>query len=267
MMRTMNNMRKYGNGSSTTSKIVELAYKGTAVLDNWTKAVTFDAVYQSRLDEGYSDEEAVRLAVRAVQDTQPASSAREMTAFNRMRGFPKLALFQFMNALAPVFNVGVVDVARNLRHPSWNGIKAAAWSALGAGLAIGFAGFIKGALSGDWPTGDERPDGDTDDWDRWTVDTELENLLNSVPIWNSILVHLYRGYRGNKQYRSTNRVTEPFEAASKAISSLWGSEDEEEDKGFDWDSAFKAMSLLGVPIPYSGGRQIMQWLGAFDDID
>ena len=107
-LRTISNMRKYGAKKGRIGRIMakyyNAAYAGTAALDRWTKALVFDIVYNSRKDDGMSEDDAVRMAIRAVQDTQPASNAREMTAFNRSRGLAKAIFFQFMNALAPIYN-------------------------------------------------------------------------------------------------------------------------------------------------------------------
>lgn len=94
------------NGSGIMATISGAAYKGMAEFDRAAKAVVFDMAYHSRLDEGYSQEEAVRLAIRAVQDTQPASSRREMSNLDRSYGWTKLLFTQFMGTLAPIYNMG-----------------------------------------------------------------------------------------------------------------------------------------------------------------
>ena len=120
-------------------------------------------------------------------------------------------------------------------------------------------GFIKDALKGNLPTGEERDDGGTDNWLRWGLDTEIQNLLNTIPLLNSGLVEWYNRARGNKVYRASNRVLEPFDAAAKTLRSL-GSEE-----GLDWDNAVKAASTFGLPVPYSAAKTLFKWLGLIDD--
>ncbi len=242
------------------------AYAGVQLFDRVTKAIVFDAAYQSNIDKGYSHEEAVRLAIRVVQDTQPASSAREMTRINReSRGLTKLMFTQFMNALAPVFNVAVVDVYRNVTSGTWNGIAKAFWSITGAALAIGFGGFIKDAMSGRLPTYQELPNGTTDDWEKWFADTEFENFLNMIPIFNIAATSLYRYYTGQKGYRGSDKISEPFEAAAKAIGKAFSGDKEKGSKGMPFEDAVKAVSLLVGGVPFSGLRQLMRVFGFVED--
>ena len=253
MLRTLNNIYKYGGDAGRIkAKYIEWAYKGAAFVDRWTKAIVFDAVYNSLKEQWKSENDAIRLAIRAVQDIQPTSNAREMTGFNRSRVSTKAIFSQFMNALAPIYNAAVFDVARNIASPTWNNTKAAAWTMLGVGMTFVLGGLIKDGMKGRLPTCEERPDGYSDNWERWFIDTENENLLNTIPILNSAFVEWYRWARGN-------RITEPFDAAAKTVRSL-GS-----DEGFDWCNFLKAAALFGVPIPYSGEKIIFQWLGIIDD--
>ncbi len=257
ILRQIQNARRFKNFTKL-GKVVEWSYKGVQVVDNWTKCLVFDAVYQSRISDGMTHEQAVQEAIHAVQDTQPASTSREQADFMRSRGATKFFLFQFMNALVPVFNVTVVDVARNLASPDWNHIKAAALSLLGAGLSVAAAGGIKDLLKGRLPTGDELPDGSTDNWERWTVDTVIENLLNTAPILNGILTEWWNYYRGNKRnYTNNNRVFEPFQDIGQWWTSFWDTDNEE---GTQWGKLAKGASLLGAPIPYNG---ITQWSHIF----
>ena len=252
------------NGSGVMATISGAAYKGMAEFDRAAKAVVFDMAYHSRLDEGYSQEEAVRLAIRAVQDTQPATSRAEMSNLDRSYGWTKLLFTQFMGTLAPIYNMGVVDVIYNFTHPSWNGIKKTVWGLLGLSIGLALSGAIRSAVNGDWPTGEEREDGTTDNWSRWFVNNDIEGILNSVPLFNSFLVPWYRHSRGNKVYRSPNRFTEPLENLQKGFGSIL---DYDEDKGVDWDSLAKGAAQVGIPIPYSGAKQWARWLGLLDDTD
>ena len=248
--------------SPIRAKYFEWAYKGVQWMDRATKAIVFDIVYESQLDNGASYDDAVRLAIRAVEDTQPASSAREMADVFKTKGMGKLMLLQFMNALSPVFNVGVIDVARNLASPSFNNIKKAAWCFIGAGLSVALGGLIKDAFSGRLPTGEELPNGDEDSWGRWLTDTTIENLINTVPLVNSILTGLYRKARHKPSYSPLSRLFEPVENIISAFAPLT---DDDEDTGFNVDKFIRGISLIGIPIPYSGGKQLLRWLGAFDE--
>lgn len=131
-------------------------------------------------------------------------------------------------------------------------------------IGLALSGGIRSAVNGDWPTGEEREDGTTDDWSRWFVDNDIEGILNSVPLFNAFLVPWYRLSRGNKVYRSPNRFTEPFENLQKGFGSIL---DYDEDKGYDWDSLAKGAAQVAGVIPYSGAKQWARWLGLLDDTD
>ena len=248
--RVTANARKYGSLRGW-GKYISLGYKAVGALDNWTKRVVFDAVYQSRLGDGMTHEQAVQEAIHAVQDTQPASTSREMTEFNKSRGLLKYVFFQFMNALAPVFNVGVVDVARNIIAPNMNNIKSAAFSLLGTGLAIAASGVTKDWWNGKLPTGEEQEDGTTDSWYNWFVNTEIENFLNTVPILNSVLVEWYKASNGKRHY-SSNRIFEPFTDVARWWKSF---QDTDNEEGTDWSSLLGGASKLVLPIPYNALKQ------------
>ena len=156
-----------------------------------------------------------------------------------------------MNALAPVFNVGVVDVARNIIAPNMNNIKSAAFSLLGTGLAIAASGVTKDWWNGKLPTGEEQEDGTTDSWYNWFVNTEIENFLNTVPILNSVLVEWYKASNGKRHY-SSNRIFEPFTDVARWWKSF---QDTDNEEGTDWSSLLGGASKLGLPIPYNALKQ------------
>ena len=231
-------------------------YAGVQTLDNWTKAMVFDAVYQARLDDGYSEEDAVRLARRAVLDTQPASTSREQPRILRSGGTTKLVFTQFMNSLMPLFNMSFVDIGRNLASKSRNGVKNVAWDIVAVGLSILAAGAIKDAFNGKLPTGEELPTGETDSLSKWLGETFWQNLLNTAPIFNKIFNSMR--FFSNKSYRSEDRIVEPFIALRNVVKNL---RDETPDKKpINAHDLLKSAALFGVPIPYGGLRPMLDWL-------
>ena len=198
-----------------------------------------------------------------------------MGDYFRSGGMTKLVFMQFMNTLAPIYNVGVVDVARAIADPNMNKIKQAALGVIGVALSLGMTGLIRDGLNGKLPTGEELPDGNSDNWWDWGVDTIVQNWLNAVPLLNSELVQLYDWYRGNKRMpRGENRVLEPFYAAGKAAQSFGNLFDNDEETGIDYDALFRAYGLIGlkfpfgvwgVKVPYSGGKQVLRWMFGIGD--
>ena len=250
------NLRK---GLNAYKSFIELGYKGVQTVDNWTKAIVFDAVYNSELENGNSEQDAIRLAYRAVQDTQPASSPREMTRLNRnAKGVTRLAFTQFMGALAPLFNMAFVDVARNIAHPSWNSVKAAANKLLAVSISIAFASFIKGIANGKLPSYEENPDGSIDDLSAWALASQLDGYISTIPVFN----RLYDGATSvlnHKYYRGNDRFTQPVIDIAQGTDYLFNDKYE----GLYNDKAIglitEGLTLMGVPIPYAGLKDIFRW--------
>ena len=95
------------------------------------------------------------------------------------------------------------------------------------------------------------------------MDTTVENLINTVPLFNSVLTGQYRKLRHKPSYSPFSRVSEPVENIVSAFAPLT---DDDEDTGFNWDKFIRGISLIqpfGIRIPYSGGKQLLRWIGAF----
>ncbi|MBR0168930.1 MAG: hypothetical protein IJQ08_09675, partial [Synergistaceae bacterium] len=241
-----------------------LGYKGVQVIDNWTKSIVFDAVYDKYIDRGLSHEEAVRLADRAVRDTQPASTNREKAQFSRGGAVHQLFFSQFMNALMPLFNMTFVDTVYNLTHGGWNKVMDTAFRLVAVAGTFALAGVIKDLFNGRLPSGREREDGSVDDIPNWIAETELSNLLNVIPIANR-LFDLGSWVRGSKRYRAYDRLTEPVERIVKGIQD-YGKYDGEFN-GQSIENIIHGAALLGLPIPYSGIRQFMRLFGLYGNED
>ena len=250
-------------GINSYRRFLNYGYKYVRILDNWTKCIIFDAVYQSRLADGYSDADAVRLANRAVHDTQPASTMREMPRIFRKGGATNLFFTQFMNALSPIFNMSFVDIARNIASPSWNSVKATAWNMLAVTLTFYYSQLIKDFINGKLPTREELPNGEEDNWTKWLSETFIDNLISVVPVFNQLSDLLRRGM-GKKQFRSENRFVEPFTAFYNAYDYAFNEKYNGEYKGRAVEEFIKGLSLIGVPIPFSGIRQLGRIFGVFE---
>ena len=243
-------------------KGLAFGYKGVQLIDNWTKSIVFDAVYNSELENGKSHEDAVRLANRAVAETQPASNNAQKAAFLRGGSLHQLVFSQFMNALVPLYNMAVVDTAYNLTNNKWNGVKNTAFTLLAVGMSFAAAGFIKDSLNGRLWSGNEQPDGSVDDFWSWLADTELDSLINTIPIFNRFIDVIF-ALKENKRYRPYDRLTEPFERIARGIQ-IYG-KDNGERNGEAWENIIHGASLLGLPIPFSGIRQWLRLFGLYDN--
>lgn len=259
----INSMRQNAS-SSYYGKFIDLGFGGVTALDNWTKAIVFDAVYQSKLEEGYSDKDAVRLANRAVHDTQPASTNRETARiFRNGNKSTRLFFLQFMNALAPLYNMAVVDVARNLASPSWNNVKSTAIKLLAVSISFYYSQLIKDFINGRLPSHRELPNGEDDDWGKWSWETFIDNLIGCVPVFNNFSDIIQR-WRGKRQMKSDNPLVEPFSHLYNAGNYAFNEKYDGERNGKAIEELVHGLALVGIPIPYSGIKNWGKILGLWD---
>ena len=163
-----------------------------------------------------------------------------------------------MNSLVPLFDMAFVDVARNIAHPSMNTVKVAAWNTLAVCLSLAFAQGVKDIFSGNLPSGQELDNGQQDDWPKWISDTISENLINTAPIFNR-LANLVRTFKGNKQFRTEDRIIEPFEHITKGMKYAFGDDYEDDNNGKALEEIMHGLALIGVPIPFAGFREFLRF--------
>ena len=265
-LRTARVKNKYiRKAQGQTNRIIDWLYGGYRTLDNWTKSVLFDAVYRTRIQDGYSEEEAIKYANRAVHESQPASTHREAARMFRQGSTIQLAFTQFMGALAPQFNMTVVQLARTIQNPSKSAVKDTVWKWLGVGLSLLFVQVIKDGCAGRLPSGDERPDGRDDDWGTFTEETLIDGAFSMIPVANR-LISIARRWRGKTQFRSNDdKILEPFERLYKAGDYLFNPKYQGE-RNFDaFEEALRGGALIGIPIPYRAIEQFFPWFGLDDE--
>ncbi len=241
-------------------KFISFGLSWNGFFDRITKAIVFDGAYNSYLENGYDVDEAVRLARRVVQDTQPSSFSREMTALNRSQA---LSLFmQFTNALAPIYNMTVVDTVDALReNGTWNGVKQAALYVSAVALGSLWIGFIRDLFWRRLPDGEELPNGETDNYVRWAAYTAIDGMVNTIPLYSAA----YRDWRMSSNYRyysSGNPITEPFGEIRRGARYFF---DSDYDTGRRFEGALNmadGLSKLGIipSAPTSALRMIYRWL-------
>ncbi len=257
MSNALQNFSSSARAVNFISNAIAKGYIPSSMFDRWTKSIVFDAVYNGELEKGKSQEQAINTANRIVAETQPASTHRQQSRFMRRGGVSRLFFSQFMGSLVPLFNMTVVDTIRNLMHPSWNSVKDTTFKFIAFALSVGFAGAVKDFFAGRLPTGEEQDDGNVDDWPNWIADTEIDNFLNVIPVFNKF-IDLYRFGRGKRMYKSEDRFIEPFSRLYKGIRSIG---DEDKGAAYSTKEILHGAALLGIPIPYNGFKQWFDLLG------
>ena len=227
--------------------------------DRVTKAIIFDGAYNSYLENGYDVDEAVRLARRVVQDTQPPSFSREMTALNRSQALSFFMMFR--NAYAPIYNMTVVDTFDALREKGkWNAVKQAALYVSAVALGSLWIGFIRDLFWRRLPDGEELPNGETDNYVRWAAYTAIDGMVNTIPLYSAA----YRDWRMSSNYRysfNDNPFTSPFRKISRGSNFLFG-EDYEGRRIEGALNMLDGLSNLGIipGVPSTAFRMIYRWL-------
>ena len=246
-------------------KVADHAFDGIRIIDSGTKALVFHAVYEAMIEKGLSEEEAIRLANRAVRDTQPASTTRESTRFNKATGWTRVFLTQFMAPLAPVFNMTIVDTVRAFSSPSWNKIKSTAWGILGVSLGLIFTQGIRDLLSSKLPYGEEDDNGVPQTLDKWAFNSVLNGWLNSWPIFNSVFAAIGLMGGNNRHYNNQNPIVEPFVSAVKAADYFFNPAYEGEYSSKGWKELIKALGLFGIGLPFGAFNDVMNWFFSRDE--
>ena len=165
-----------------------------------------------------------------------------------------------MGALAPMFNMAVVDTVRNITHPSWNTVKDVGLKLTAVSMSIALAAVMKDWFNRRLPSGRELPNGEVEDWGKWFEETFTDNFFNLIPIANKF-IDFVRQAQGRRASRTESQLLEPASRIYRGIKN-WG----DEEKGAEAvENVIHGLVLLGVPIPYNGIRQWLRFIGAVKD--
>jgi len=99
------------------NKVGELGFKGIVEVDRFVRSVGWLAVYNNKLELGFSEQEAIDAARNATLRTQPTARPADLPLMYTTDEFLNWSLM-FSNQLNQMYNMTTYDVPRRLSQPS-----------------------------------------------------------------------------------------------------------------------------------------------------
>ncbi|TET97751.1 MAG: hypothetical protein E3J23_08715 [Candidatus Stahlbacteria bacterium] len=221
-------------------KIVEkvglAGMKGIIKTDQLVVTAGWKAVYDKNR-RSMSKEDAARIATRAVLNTQPASSAKDVARIYAEDNFLSIFL-QFTNQLNQIFNIATYDAPQALLHHHFGKM-----SGLYMGLTISALAM--------WMIANRRLPRDDEDFREVFTD----QVVNSLPVFGRVASSEMDGF--NYTLPILTPVTKGIRGLSLAGKALFGEELSEKELERMIFSMYEAVGT-GVGIPYIGPKRIYE---------
>ena len=242
--------------SSLWQKFINAGLEPTSLIDRVTKAIGWQATYDTNIRRGLSHEKAIREADRAVRLTQPPSNARDTMRITRNGSVAALKM-KFTAALAAAWNMTTYDFIQKLFSKDWNNIKSAFLTFTGVALSAMLVKFMH----------DGGPDRDNEQSiPEWAAGAFSEQFINSIPLIGKDAMQSYnkhfRGKYGQSQFDAFNAPVDKILNAAGIISKENKSDDDYAKLGW---LALEALSLTTGLSPYSGLKQTFRSLMMISD--
>lgn len=243
LMRSLN--------SSFWQKVINAGLEPTSMLDRITKAIGWDATYNTNIRRGLSHEKAIREADRAVRLTQPPSNTRDTMRITRNGSLAALKM-KFTYALASAWNMTTYDFIQKLFSKDWNNIKSAFATLIGLALTATLIKFMH----------DGGPDTDNDEnTAQWVAGAFSEQAVNSIPLigkdaMQSFNKH-FRGKYGQSQFDAFNA---PIDKVLNAAGIALKEDKSDEDYSKLGSLVLESIALSTGLVPYSGIKQTIRSL-------
>lgn len=240
-------------GSRIYQKILDLGFTPVTLMDRWTKAIGWQAVYDSNVKR-VGHENAIREANRAVRITQPASTTNEQGRLWRSGGAMKV-IMQFTSATASIFDMTVYDLVQQISSKDFNSTK----KALSTITALSLTAIITKLLKDGLPNGDN-PD-DDNGLGGWLLDSFSQQFFETIPLIGKEAMMLWDEIVRNKHHQyQYSAVLTPFVKIAKAWR-LWNEPDSDDEKIIQAAMfALEGLALEGLPFPITAFRRVIQSL-------
>jgi hypothetical protein len=241
-------------GRNRYQRLIQLGFEPIVIMDRWVAAIGWRATYDANLKE-LGPEKAAREAQRAVALTQQAVNAKDTSRLWRESGLAKLAMV-FTSDAAQTFGMTVYDFTQQMRTGQ---LTKAGATLLGLTLTAMWAKALKDGIPGGDDDSDEE---DEQGWTRWTASAFTTQAIESIPLVGKEAMTLYNNLTGKYRGTQYSAIVAPIDKAIKAARIWTEEEGDEESEEEDFNRAtwfaLEALSLGGVPIPYTGAKRVIQ---------
>jgi hypothetical protein len=234
--RSIEELRLEWEGKDTIrGRIARFGMKGITAMDRIAVTIGWNAVYESYMAKGASQEEAMQKAQFVTLQTQPASHPKDIPHLYATNNEILNLFLQFTNQVNKVWNITTHDLYTQAKNGDYS-------TPLVSVVALTLSAAMIHALSGGW--NEDETFGD------FLSQAAGAQLGNSLPVFGRDIVGYFQGYRGGElaTSKAARNIFKGFEDALKG----------EVTEQTAW-RLWEAMSVMWLGMPVVGPRRMAQF--------
>ena len=234
--RSIEELRLEWEGKDTIrGRIARFGMKGITAMDRIAVTIGWNAVYESYMAKGASQEEAMQKAQFVTLQTQPASHPKDIPHLYATNNEILNLFLQFTNQVNKVWNITTHDLYTQAKNGDYS-------TPLVSVVALTLSAAMIHALSGGW--NEDETFGD------FLYQAAKAQFGNSLPVFGRDMVGYFQGYRGGElaTSKAARNIFKGFEDALKG----------EVTEQTAW-RLWEAMSVMWLGMPVVGPRRMAQF--------
>lgn len=234
--RSIEELRLEWEGKDTIrGRIARFGMKGITAMDRIAVTIGWNAVYESYMAKGASQEEAMQKAQFVTLQTQPASHPKDIPHLYATNNEILNLFLQFTNQVNKVWNITTHDLYTQAKNGDYS-------TPLVSVVALTLSAAMIHALSGGW--NEDETFGD------FLSQAAGAQFGNSLPVFGRDIVGYFQGYRGGElaTSKAARNIFKGFEDALKG----------EVTEQTAW-RLWEAMSVMWLGMPVVGPRRMAQF--------
>lgn len=234
--RSIEELRLEWEGKDTIrGRIARFGMKGITAMDRIAVTIGWNAVYESYMAKGASQEEAMQKAQFVTLQTQPASHPKDIPHLYATNNEILNLFLQFTNQMNKIWNITTHDLYTQAKNGDYS-------TPLVSVVALTLSAAMIHAISGGW--NEDETFGD------FLSQAAGAQFGNSLPVFGRDLVGYFQGYRGGElaTSKAARNIFKGFEDALKG----------EVTEQTAW-RLWEAMSVMWLGMPVVGPRRMAQF--------
>lgn len=234
--RSIEELRLEWEGKDTIrGRIARFGMKGITAMDRIAVTIGWNAVYESYMAKGASQEEAMQKAQFVTLQTQPASHPKDIPHLYATNNEILNLFLQFTNQMNKIWNITTHDLYTQAKNGDYS-------TPLVSVVALTLSAAMIHALSGGW--NEDETFGD------FLSQAAGAQFGNSLPVFGRDIVGYFQGYRGGElaTSKAARNIFKGFEDALKG----------EVTEQTAW-RLWEAMSVMWLGMPVVGPRRMAQF--------
>ena len=234
--RSIEELRLEWEGKDTIrGRIARFGMKGITAMDRIAVTIGWNAVYESYMAKGASQEEAMQKAQFVTLQTQPASHPKDIPHLYATNNEILNLFLQFTNQMNKIWNITTHDLYTQAKNGDYS-------TPLVSVVALTLSAAMIHAISGGW--NEDETFGD------FLSQAAGAQFGNSLPVFGRDIVGYFQGYRGGElaTSKAARNIFKGFEDALKG----------EVTEQTAW-RLWEAMSVMWLGMPVVGPRRMAQF--------